>query len=191
MLTWKGSSKMSRRLAWVWSVLVLALLAGFIPVRAQTDTPLVIVLTVDDAVAPPMVEYLKRGLSWADQQGAELVILQLNTPGGSIDSMNEVIQLIRNSQVPVVVYVAPSGAMAGSAGTVVVLAGHAAAMAPDTAIGAASPVGAQGEDLGETIQAKVKEYPESYGALTGSKARPTGDRAGRADHRKRGSRLGR
>ncbi len=156
MLTWKGSSKMSRRLVWVWSVLVLALLAGFIPVRAQTDTPLVIVLTVDDAVAPPMVEYLKRGLSWADQQGAELVILQINTPGGSIDSMNEVIQLIRNSRVPVVVYVAPSGAMAGSAGTVVVLAGHAAAMAPDTAIGAASPVGAQGEDLGQTIQAKVK-----------------------------------
>jgi membrane-bound serine protease (ClpP class) len=147
---------MSRRLWWVWSVLVLALLAGFLPVRAQVDAPLVMVLTVDDAVAPPMVEYLKRGLSRADQQGAELVILQLNTPGGSIDSMNEVIQLIRNSRVPVVVYVAPSGAMAGSAGTVVVLAGHAAAMAPDTAIGAASPVGSQGEDLGETIQAKVK-----------------------------------
>ncbi len=128
----------------------------YFPARAQTDTPLVMVLTVDEAVAPPMVEYLKRGLSWAEQQGAELVILQLNTPGGSIDSMNEVIQLIRNSRVPVVVYVAPSGAMAGSAGTVVVLAGHAAAMAPDTAIGAASPVGAQGEDLGETMQAKVK-----------------------------------
>jgi membrane-bound serine protease (ClpP class) len=157
VLTWKGSSKMSRRLVWVWSVLFLALMAGFIPVRAQTDTPLVIVLTVDDAVAPPMVEYLKRGLSWADQQGAELVVMQLNTPGGSIDSMNEVIQLIRNSRVPVVVYVAPSGAMAGSAGTVVVLAGHAAAMAPDTVIGAASPVGGQGEDLGETMQAKVKE----------------------------------
>jgi membrane-bound serine protease (ClpP class) len=141
---------------WVWSVLFLALLFGILPARAQTDTPLVMVLTVDEAVAPPMVEYLKRGLSRAEQQGAELVILQLNTPGGSIDSMNEVIQLIRNSRVPVVVYVAPSGAMAGSAGTVVVLAGHAAAMAPDTAIGAASPVGAQGEDLGETIQAKVK-----------------------------------
>jgi membrane-bound serine protease (ClpP class) len=161
VLTWKGSSKMSRRLAWVWFVLVLALLAmtlqaAFIPVRAQTDTPLVIVLTVDEAVAPPMVEYLKRGLNRADQQGAELVIVQLNTPGGSLDSMNEVIQLIRNSQVPVVVYVAPSGAMAGSAGTMVTLAGHAAAMAPNTTIGAASPVGSQGEDLGQTMQAKEK-----------------------------------
>jgi membrane-bound serine protease (ClpP class) len=152
---------MSRRLAWVWSVLVLALLAmavqaAFIPARAQTDTPLVIVLTVDDAVAPPMVEYLKRGLNRAEQQEAELVILQLNTPGGSIDSMNAVVQLIRNSRIPVVVYVAPSGAMAGSAGTVVTLAGHAAAMAPNTAIGAASPVGSQGEDLGQTMQAKEK-----------------------------------
>jgi len=137
-------------------VLFLTLLFGILPARAQTDTPLVLVLTVDEAVAPPMVEYLKRGLSRAEQQGAELVILQLNTPGGSIDAMNEVIQMIRNSRVPVVVYVAPSGAMAGSAGTVVVLAGHAAAMAPDTTIGAASPVGAQGEDLGETMQAKVK-----------------------------------
>jgi len=107
---------MPRRLAWVWSVLVLVLLAGFIPVKAQTDTPLVILLTVDDAVAPPMVEYLKRGLSWAEKQEAELVILQLNTPGGSLDSMNEVIKLIRNSSIPVVVYVAPKGAMAGSAG---------------------------------------------------------------------------
>src|SRR5512137_1452111 len=70
--------------------------------------------------------------------------------------MNKLVQLIRNSSIPVVVYVAPSGAMAGSAGTVVVLAGHAAAMAPDTAIGAASPVGSQGEDLGQTMQAKVK-----------------------------------
>lgn len=157
MRTWKGSSKM-RKIVWsVWSVLVLTLLAGgILPVRAQTATPLVIVLTADDAVGPPMIEYVRRGLTWADQQGAELVILQLNTPGGSIDSMNELIQLIRNSRVPVVVYVAPSGAMAGSAGTVVVLAGHAAAMAPDTAIGAASPVGPQGEDLGQTIQAKVK-----------------------------------
>jgi membrane-bound serine protease (ClpP class) len=165
---------MSKRLWWIWSVLVFALLAGFLPVRAQTDTPLVIVLTVDDAVAPPMVEYLKRGLNWADQQAAELVILQLNTPGGSIDSMNEVIQLIRNSRVPVVVYVAPSGAMAGSAGTVVVLAGHAAAMAPDTAIGAASPVGSQGEDLGQTIQAKVKNILK---ATVRSLAKGRGQRA--------------
>jgi len=140
----------------LWVGLILTLLIGLLPVKAQSDAPVVFVLTADDAVGPPMVEYVRRGLNQAEQQNAELAILQLNTPGGSVDAMNELIQLIRNSQTPVVVYVAPNGAMAGSAGTVVVLAGHAAAMAPDTAIGAASPVGAQGEDLGETIQAKVK-----------------------------------
>jgi membrane-bound serine protease (ClpP class) len=67
------------------------------------------------------------------------------------------VQAIRGSPVPVVVYVAPRGAIAGSAGTILVLAGHAAAMAPETAIGAASPVGAQGEDLGQTLAAKTRE----------------------------------
>ncbi len=123
---------------------------------ARQEGPLVLLLTADGAVAPPMVEYLERGLEQAVQSGAELVVLQLNTPGGSIDAMTDMVQVIRLSAVPVVVYVAPRGAMAGSAGTVIVLAGHVAAMAPETAIGAASPVGSQGEDLGETMQAKEK-----------------------------------
>jgi membrane-bound serine protease (ClpP class) len=71
--------------------------------------------------------------------------------------MNRMVQAIRASRVPVIVYVAPRGAIAGSAGTVITLAGHIAAMAPETAIGAASPVGGQGEELGETIATKEKE----------------------------------
>ncbi|MCK4741381.1 MAG: nodulation protein NfeD, partial [Anaerolineales bacterium] len=74
-----------------------------------------------------------------------------------IDLMNRMVQAIRGSLVPVVVYVAPRGAIAGSAGTVITLAGHLAVMAPETAIGAASPVGMQGEDLGDTIETKEKE----------------------------------
>jgi len=85
------------------------------------------------------------------------VIIELNTPGGSIDTMNQIVQAIRASSVPVVVYVSPRGAWAGSAGTIVTLAGHADAMAPETAIGAASPVGSQGENLNTTEQAKVTE----------------------------------
>jgi membrane-bound serine protease (ClpP class) len=124
--------------------------------QPQAGQPLVILLTADDALNPAMLEYLQRGLERAARQGAELVILQLDTPGGSVTLMNKMVQAIRSSSVPVVVYVAPRGAMAGSAGAVVTLAGHAAAMAPETAIGAASPVGPQGEDLGQTIQAKEK-----------------------------------
>jgi membrane-bound serine protease (ClpP class) len=123
---------------------------------AQQSSPLALLLTADGPVAPPMVEYLKRGIELAETRNAEVIILQLNTPGGTIDSMNHIVQTIRGSHIPVVVYVAPQGSMAGSAGTMVVLAGHAAAMAPETAIGAASPVGSQGEDLSQTEQAKTK-----------------------------------
>ncbi|HKY84749.1 MAG TPA: nodulation protein NfeD [Anaerolineales bacterium] len=119
--------------------------------------PEVLLLSFDGPLTPALAEYLDRGLTLADQNGADLVVLQLNTPGGSIDVMNRMVQSIRGSSVPVAVYVAPRGAMAGSAGTILVLAGHVAAMAPETAIGAASPVGAQGEDLGETLAAKTQE----------------------------------
>jgi membrane-bound serine protease (ClpP class) len=123
---------------------------------SQADSPRVLLLTADGPLTPAMFEYLKRGLQSAALQNAELLILKINTPGGSIDLMNRMVQVIRASQVPVVVYVAPRGAMAGSAGSVITLAGHMAAMSPETAIGAASPVGMQGEELGQTIQAKEK-----------------------------------
>ncbi len=122
----------------------------------QADRPLVILLTADGALTPAMQEYLRRGLESAARLGAELLIFQINTPGGSVTLMNNIVQDIRASRVPVAVYVAPPGAMAGSAGTVITLAAHVAAMAPETAIGAASPVGSQGEDLGETMEAKEK-----------------------------------
>jgi membrane-bound serine protease (ClpP class) len=117
----------------------------------------VLLLTAQGPLTPAMAEYLDRGLTRAEQEAAGVVIFQLDTPGGSVDLMNRMVQRILNSQVPVVIFIAPRGAIAGSAGTVITLAGHAAAMAPETAIGAASPVGAQGEDLGETIEVKAKE----------------------------------
>jgi membrane-bound serine protease (ClpP class) len=122
----------------------------------QSDSPLVLVLTADSAVTPAMKEYLSRGLSLAEQRNAELVIIQLNTPGGDLLTTQEIVTAIRTSPVPVVIYVTPPGAWAGSAGTIITLAGHAAAMAPETAIGAASPVGPQGENLNSTEEAKAK-----------------------------------
>jgi len=141
-----------------WYPYLFLLLVILMPgsATAQNSQQHAILLTFDGPVAPPMVEYLKRAVDQAEKTSAELIILQLNTPGGSIDALNRVIQTIRASSVPVIVYVSPRGSMAGSAGAIVVLAGHAAAMAPETTIGAASPVSGQGEDLGQTEQAKVK-----------------------------------
>lgn len=126
-------------------------------VSAQDDANRIIVLTADGVVAPAMREYIARGLLTAEQRGASAVIIRLNTPGGAVDSMTDIVTSIRNSSIPVIVFVSPRGALAGSAGTVITMAGHVAAMAPETIIGAASPVGGQGEDLGETIAAKLKE----------------------------------
>src|SRR5512147_2480425 len=145
----------------VWIFLSLLEFLFVQPAQAQGNKPLVLVLNGDGVIAPPMAEYVARGIQAAEQRGAEAVILQLNTPGGSIDAMTSMITDIRASTVPVIVYVSPRGAMAGSAGTIITLAGHAAAMAPETAIGAASPVGPQGQDLSQTEQAKTKNIMDA------------------------------
>ena len=136
---------------------MMILLFAFLHAQADSGAPLVLVMNIDGPIAPAAQEYLVRSLKISEQRGAELLILQLNTPGGNLDTMNDMLQSIRTSQVPVVVYVAPRGSMAGSAGTMITLAGHASAMAPETIIGAASPVGGQGEDLGATLKAKEME----------------------------------
>jgi membrane-bound serine protease (ClpP class) len=146
----------ARLLLLTWTALLAFALLPGTAARAQGEAPLVMVLTAQGPLTQTMREYLNRGLEAAAEQGAELLVLQLDTPGGEISLMNSMVQDMRASTVPIAVYVAPRGAIAGSAGTVLTLAGHVAAMAPETAIGAASPVGGQGEDLGETIEAKQK-----------------------------------
>ncbi len=146
---------MKRFLGVCWLILLIAGLLTTVA-QAQSQGGTALVLTAEGPLTPVLVQYLDRGLEVAQPQGAELVILQLNTPGGSTDLMNQMVTLIRNSDIPVVVYVTPNGAMAGSAGTIITLSAHAAYMAPETIIGAASPVDSEGGDLGETMDAKIK-----------------------------------
>jgi membrane-bound serine protease (ClpP class) len=151
--------KISRLLFILTGLFFLFLQPAGVPTEAQAQSasPLALVLTFDGAITPALTQYITRGIKAAEQQGAEVLVLRLNTPGGSIDTMNDIVQIIRASDVPVAVYVAPRGAMAASAGSVITMAGHVSAMAPETVIGAASPVGSQGEDLSQTEKAKTSE----------------------------------
>lgn len=137
--------------------LILFPAAPVVAQKAQNAVPPVITLRFEGVLQPVMMEHLKRAQQIATQEGAQAIILELDTPGGGIDLMTQIVEQIRASQTPVIVYVSPKGAMAGSAGTIITLAGHLSAMAPETAIGAASPVGPSGEDIGQTEQAKTKE----------------------------------
>jgi len=139
-------------------LILISVISLFFPMHVRSDSEhKVILLKAEGPLTPVMVEYLERGLSRAEREEAQAVIFQFDTPGGQIDHMNSMVQIIRASKIPVVVYIAPRGAIAGSAGLVIVLSAHVAAMAPETAIGASSPVDSQGQDLEETIETKEKE----------------------------------
>lgn len=128
------------------------------PLAAQQTPREIVILEATGPVVPPLGAYIARGLDAADARNAEAVILVLNTPGGSVDTMFDIVQTIRTSDVPVIVFVGPRGAKAGSAGLLITLAGHAAAMAPDTAIGASSPVLSTGEQMDSTLREKEEQY---------------------------------
>ena len=113
-------------------------------VAAAADAPALtgtaVLVEIKDAISPATREFFLRTLKRAEEQKAALLVLVLDTPGGLSDSMRDMIQGILNAQIPVVTYVAPSGAHAASAGTFILYASHIAAMAPGTNLGAATPV---------------------------------------------------
>lgn len=120
------------------------------------------VLTVDGTVDPVLARYLDRGIDEAERTGAAAVLIKIDTPGGLDSAMRDIVKRINASEVPVITYVSPAGGRAASAGTFITMAGHVAAMAPNTAIGAAHPVGAGGEDIEGTLGDKVTNDAVAY-----------------------------
>ncbi|RZO66979.1 MAG: nodulation protein NfeD [Parvularculaceae bacterium] len=167
----------------IWVLVVTAFLgvAGLIlaatgdTVRAQQAPANGVILTLEGPVTPPMADYLAREIKAASDAGAEAVILEIDTPGGLVDSMKTIIKAILASDTPVITYVSPQGARSASAGLYITYASHLAAMAPFTNTGAATPVeigGASPSDEnpfeGET------PFPDEPGA-------PVGDEGSDAD----------
>jgi membrane-bound serine protease (ClpP class) len=140
----------------LWCVVVgMAMVLAAACGGSETPKEAVHVLKADGDVGPVMVEYIGRGISEAEKSDAKLIVIEMDTPGGRSDSMRTIVQKIEASTVPVAVYVYPPGARAASAGTFITMAGHIAAMAPSTNIGAASPINSDGSDIGGTLGTKV------------------------------------
>ncbi|HRV90685.1 MAG TPA: nodulation protein NfeD [Anaerolineae bacterium] len=123
---------------------------------AQQSSPQILVADVDGPVTPVMLSFIERAIAEADARNAEALILRLDTPGGEVSMTKRIIQTMIAADVPVVVYVWPPGGGAISAGTFITMAAHINAMAPNTSIGAASPVGGSGEDIDDTMRSKVE-----------------------------------
>ena len=128
--------------------------------------------TVEGVISPVVVEYMLEGLERAHTENATAVVFQLDTPGGLVESTRLIVKALLNAEVPVVVYVAPSGARAASAGTFITMAGHIAAMAPGTNIGAAHPVSGEGKDIEGDMRKKAENDLAAF-------ARSIADKRGR------------
>ena len=141
-------------LLWPAALLIIGCIVALFPVAARAQASKVVVIHLDDTIQPISADYLKRGLDRAADMHAQAVLVEMNTPGGLLESMREMVKDILASPTPVIVYVGPSGSRAGSAGFFIMESADLAAMAPGTEAGAAHPVIEMGQ-VSDTMKQKI------------------------------------
>ncbi len=155
------------KLAQFWGFCLL-LLAGSVLAQSVGSTEKdgatrhVNLIVIDAAINPAIADFIHENIALAVQDGAQALVIQLDTPGGLLNSTRTIVKDILGAPLPVIVYVAPSGAGAGSAGVFITMAGHIAAMAPGTTIGAAHPVGSGGQDIKGDMGDKIENFTASF-----------------------------
>ncbi len=152
--------------------LALALALGLAPelvsgLALAQNSPTVLVTEIDGAITPVIADHLVDGVERAEEGGYEAFVMIIDTPGGLDTSMRDIVQAFLGSRIPVVAYVSPAGARAASAGTFITMAGHVAAMAPGTTIGAATPVDLQGGEISDKIINDAAAFAESVANFHG------------------------
>jgi membrane-bound serine protease (ClpP class) len=138
-------------LAWV--------VAGHPPAAHATHLARIV---IDGTINPAVADFIHESITQAHADGAAALVIELDTPGGLLSSTKTIVKDILGAPLPVIVYVAPSGAGAGSAGVFITLAAHVAAMAPGTNIGAAHPVASGGQDIGGDMREKLENFTASF-----------------------------
>ncbi|MDH3546625.1 MAG: nodulation protein NfeD [Gammaproteobacteria bacterium] len=139
----------------ILTVLLLALAA--VSARAEGN---VVVLEIKGGIGVATADYVTSGIEYAAETGARLVIIEMDTPGGLMAPMDDIVKAVLNSRVPIATYVTPAGARAASAGTYILMASHIAAMAPTTRLGAATPVSLTGNDPTREKPDDTREKPD-------------------------------
>jgi len=147
---------MIRRLRAAWC------LGAWLAAATSAEAALVAHIIVDGPINPAVADFVNEALARAHAEGAAALVIEIDTPGGLLSSARAIVKDELAAPLPVIVYVAPSGAGAGSAGVFVTMAAHVAAMAPGTSIGAAHPVGGQGEDITGTMGEKIENFTASF-----------------------------
>jgi membrane-bound serine protease (ClpP class) len=142
---------------------LLSTTAPGLVLQAAEEKRIVDVVVVNEVITPPIGEYIVKSIKQATESGSEAIVIQLDTPGGLDLSMRDIIKEMLNASVPVVVYVSPQGARAASAGVLITISAHVAAMAPGTNIGAAHPVAMGLGKADETMMEKVEHDAVAYG----------------------------